>query len=152
MSRTRRITATTLTMLTLATAACTDVTAPRVRVPGARQIARTDTLRGTLRRNGDDAVSATDIVLITTDGAAVFLRGPVADLLANAGGMDLWVSGELTSANEMVVRNFAFRDGNDACELPLVKILPDLGVPCDEPAILRPMAPNNRAVWNWRRP
>ena len=120
---------------------------PRLaRAPFTGPIIRIDTLRGNIRGTGDDAVTSTDIVLVTPDGRQFELRGPTAELLANAWGMDVWVSGEITGPREMFVLHWAFRDGNDDCQIPMVKVLPDLGRPCDDPIILRPIDPGNRAV------
>src|SRR4051812_5180539 len=88
--------------LMVSAAACSrDATSPEPRQLLTGPITRIDTLRGTIRPNGDDAVSSTDVVLITTEGNEVKLLGPVAELLRDAGAADVWVAGEFTAANEM---------------------------------------------------
>lgn len=116
--------------------------------PSVEAVPSTVMLTGVIRTR---SVHSSDVVLTTEGCRACRLLGPVAELLGNAGGMAVWVSGEMLSANEMLLQNYAFRDGN-ADDRPMVKILPHLGRPCDDPASLQPIDPSNRAVWNWKRP
>ena len=129
-------------------AACSDanLAEPTKKAPLTGPIVRNDTLRGMIRLNGDDAVSQSDIVFITADGNEVKLVGPVADLLANVHDMELWVAGEFTAAGEMMVQRFAFRDPDAACVQPVVAIFPDIGPPCDDPTLMRPITANNPAL------
>ena len=131
-------------LLACATACSRDVTAPEARPILSGSMTKIDTLRGTLRANADDA-NANEVVLITTDGDAVRLVGPVADLLRYVGSADVWVAGELTAGDEMIVHQYAFRgDGQPVCPEPIVRIIPEMGA-CEGGGALRAIHSPERA-------
>jgi hypothetical protein len=74
------------------------------------ELPATGSLRGMIRQTAGYVVPSAAITFVTDDGTEVALRGPTAELLANARGMSLWVSGEFMSPTELFVHSWRFLD------------------------------------------